>query len=507
MNPDRIKDQLSFRGADLYYRANNAGGDDRDTYTPPQNQDAEQALLSAILSNNKAYEAVSEFLQPGHFYNGALSSLFAAIITLIERGQTADAITLRNFVAKDDNIKQLGGAEYIAQLAGTFVALSNAKDYGRVIYDAYLRRQLIGVGESIITKAHGEDLEADALHQVEEAEQRLFQLATAGDTGGGFVTFKDSLGKAINTAEAAYKGDRPISGITTGLRDLDHKLGGLQKSDLIILAGRPSMGKTALATNIAYSAARLHADTNGNDGAVTAFFSLEMSAEQLAMRQISEHARVPSDAIRRGKVTKAQFNAMLESKGELERVPLLIDDTTGLSIAALRTRARRLKRSAQGLGLIIVDYLQLMDGSARYGRENRVQEVSHITSGLKGIAKDLDVPVIALSQLSRNVESREDKRPQLADLRDSGTIEQDADVVMFVFREEYYHERTEPVQHANASKQQFNDAYQQWEKRGQEIENLAEVIIAKQRHGPIGTVKLHFEAAFTKFSDLAIHNS
>jgi replicative DNA helicase len=302
--------------------------------------------------------------------------------------------------------------------------------------------------------------------------------------------------------EAAYKSDSHITGVTTGLRDLDKKLGGFQPSDLIILAGRPSMGKTALATNIAFNSAKAFMDTNGKSGGVVGFFSLEMSAEQLSTRLISEYARIPSNDIRRGQIKREEFTRLMESIKELERVPLYIDDTPALSIAALRTRARRMKRSAHGLGMIVIDYLQLMQGSGSKKEENRVNEISEITRGLKAIAKELDIPVVALSQLSRAVENREDKRPQLADLRESGSIEQDADVVMFVFREEYYHSRMEPSRRADEADDKFNRRYADWQDRGSKIHNIGEVILAKQRHGPIGTVALHFEGAFTRFSDL-----
>jgi replicative DNA helicase len=303
-------------------------------------------------------------------------------------------------------------------------------------------------------------------------------------------------------AEAAHKRDTHISGVTTKLRDLDMKLGGLQPSDLIILAGRPSMGKTALATNIAYNAARAFLESDGKEGAVVGFFSLEMSSEQLATRLISEYTRIPSNDIRRGQIRAEQFDEIVQGIKELERLPLYIDDTPALTVAALRTRARRMKRSAHGIGLIVIDYLQLMQGSGSRHAENRVLEVSEITRGLKALAKELNVPIMALSQLSRKVEERDDKRPQLADLRESGAIEQDADVVMFVFREEYYHSRGEPSQNQNEKREQFETRYAEWQEKGARVHNIAEVIIAKQRHGPIGTEKLHFEGQFTRFSDL-----
>jgi replicative DNA helicase len=329
-------------------------------------------------------------------------------------------------------------------------------------------------------------------------------LAQSGEMNRGFVKLERSLTSSIHMAEAAYKRDSHVTGVTTGLRDLDRKLGGLQKSDLVILAGRPSMGKTALATNIAFSAARALHDTGGKEGSAVAFFSLEMSNEQLATRLLGEHSNVPSDKIRRGEIKQDDFSKFLEATKVLSRVPLFIDDTPGLTVAALRTRSRRLKRLVPSLGMIVIDYLQLLRGGSRR-EENRVQEISEITRGLKGLAKELELPVLALSQLSRAVENREDKRPQLADLRESGSIEQDADVVMFVYREEYYHTRSEPSRRQDESDEKYNHRYERWQQRGEEVRNVAEVLIAKQRHGPIGTVQLHFDGAYTRFSNLEKH--
>ncbi|MBY0427647.1 MAG: replicative DNA helicase [Alphaproteobacteria bacterium] len=479
--------------------ASNVGAPSR---LPPHNLDAEQALLAAILGNNLAYEKVSEFLRADHFYNPVFGKMYQAAITLIERGQKADAITLKHFFASDPEIHQLGGDDYLAQLTGSYVSIINAADYGQTIHDLHLRRQLINIGTDVVTDAFDGAVETQAIQQVEEAEQKLFQLATTGDTRGGFVSLGASLQKAQVMYEAAYKSENKITGVSTGLRDLDKRLGGLQRSDFIILAGRPSMGKTALATNIAFNAAKLFAETGGKMGAVTGFFSLEMSAEQLSTRLVSEHARVPSNDIRRGEIKREEYVKIIESIKELEGIPLYIDDTPALTIAALRTRARRMKRSAHGLGLIVIDYLQLMQGSGSRKEENRQNEVSEIARGLKAIAKELNVPVLALSQLSRSVETREDKTPQLSDLRESGAIEQDADVVMFVYREEYYHSRSEPKPRDNEDNHKFNERYQRWQENGEKVHNMAQVIIAKQRHGPIGTVELHFEGAFTRFSDL-----
>lgn len=469
--------------------------------TPPHNIEAEQALLGAILVNNVAHEKVSEILEPDHFYDPVHGRIYGAVCTLINRGQIADPKTLRGLFETDPALAPLGGAQYLTDLAASIIAIINAEDYARLIHDLFLRRQLITLGEDMVNEAYKHDLEKPATQQIETTEQRLFELAKTGELDRGFIKLEKSLVQSLRLAEEAYKRDSHVTGVTTGLRDLDRKLGGLQKSDLVILAGRPSMGKTALATNIAFSAARSFYDTEGKEGAAVAFFSLEMSSEQLATRLLGEHASVPSDKIRRGEIKQEDFSKFLEATKILSRAPLYIDDTPGLAVAGLRTRARRLKRLVPHLGLIVIDYLQLLHGTARRD-DNRVQEVSEITRGLKALAKELDVPVLALSQLSRAVEMREDKRPQLADLRESGSIEQDADVVMFVYREEYYHARSEPTRRQDESDEKFNSRHQRWMERGEEIRNIAEVLIAKQRHGPIGTVELHFDGPFTRFSDL-----
>jgi replicative DNA helicase len=478
--------------------------------TPPHNTEAEQALLAAILVNNQAYHRVAEFLLPAHFADAVHGRIFAAIAKLIERGQIANPVTLKNLFDQDEALAEIGGAAYLSRLAASVVTIVNAADYGRTIYDLHLRRELITIGEDVVNEAYKHDLDRDATAQIETAEKKLFDLAETGQVEGGFQPFAKSLASAIILAEAAFKRSGKTTGVSSGFRDMDKLLGGLHPSDLVILAGRPSMGKTALATNIAFNAAKMYrpvklADgrTVAEDGAVVGFFSLEMSAEQLATRILAEESGVSGDRIRRGDVSHDDFDKFVQASTMLSRVPIFIDDTPALSIAALRTRARRLKRQ-QGLGLIVVDYLQLLQGSpdSRHN-DSRVQEVSEITRGLKALAKDLDVPVIALSQLSRAVEQREDKRPQLADLRESGSIEQDADVVMFVFREEYYLGRAEPMRRPEESDEKFNDRYERWHQRLEEVHGTGEVIVAKQRHGPIGTVKLRFEGATTKFEDLA----
>jgi replicative DNA helicase len=476
--------------------------------TPPSNTEAEQALLGAIFRNNLAYGRVSDFLLPEHFSYAVHQRIYAAITKLIERGQPANPTTLKNLFDQDGALAELGGAEYLKQLADSAVTIINAEDYGRRIHDLHLRRQLIDLGEDVVNDAFRHDLDDDAVNQIERAEARLFELASSGQAEGGLRPLDAALRNALEMAEAAFQRSGRTVGVGTGFIDLDKKLGGLHPSDLIILAGRPSMGKTSLATNIAFNAAKAYVAGVGpdgrkiaEDGAVIGFFSLEMSAEQLATRILAEESEVSSDRIRRGDVRREDFDRFVAASQRLSTVPLYIDDTPALSIAALRTRARRLKRQ-QGLGVIVIDYLQLLRpaGGGR-GSENRVQEISEITRGLKAIAKELEVPVLALSQLSRAVEQREDKRPQLADLRESGSIEQDADVVMFIFREEYYLSRGAPTERPEETQDKFNDRYQRWLDRSNEVAGLAEVIIAKQRHGPIGTVKLHFEAETTKFDN------
>jgi replicative DNA helicase len=478
--------------------------------TPPYNTEAEQALLGAILINNAAYGRVSEFLLPEHFGNAVHGRIFAAIGKLIERGQIANPVTLKSLFDQDGALAEIGGAQYLARLAASAVTIINAADYGREIHDLHLRRQLITVGEDVVNDAFRQDLDDSAREQIERAEAKLFELATIGQTEGGFQPFSFALTEAINNAEAAFKRSGKTVGVATGFIDLDKKLGGLQRSDLVILAGRPSMGKTTLATNIAFSAAKAYRPMRlpdgqiaAEDGAVVGFFSLEMSAEQLATRILAEESGTSSDRIRRGDVRHEDFDKFVQASQHLAAVPLFIDDTPALSVGAIRTRARRLKRQ-QGLGLIIIDHIQLLrpPGHAR-AAENRVQELSEITRSLKALAKELDVPVLALSQLSRAVEQREDKRPLLADLRESGSIEQDADVVMFIFREEYYLSRAEPTRRADEGDDRYNDRYARWQERLEQVHALSEVIIAKHRHGPIGKVVLRFDPETTKFDNFA----
>ncbi len=475
---------------------------------PPHNFEAEMALLGAILANNRAVEKVTEFLRPEHFADAKHGRIYDACQRLIERGQLANPVTLKNLFEQDDALTEIGGNAYLARLAASAVSIINAGEYGRTIHDLYLRRELIELGGEVVNHAYEVTLEETALNQIEEAERNLYELATTGQFGGAFVTLAEAMTEAIHSAEKAFKRSSHVTGVTTGLIDLDRKLGGLHASDLVILAGRPSMGKTALATNIAFNAAaayREEPDPEGKvqvaEGAKVAFFSLEMSAEQLANRILAEQTGLPSDKIRRGEVGRDDFPRFLEAVQRLQRLPLFIDDTPALSVSALRTRARRLKRQ-HGVGLIVIDYLQLLQPGGTTRNENRVQEVSEITRGLKALAKELDIPVLALSQLSRAVEQREDKRPQLADLRESGSIEQDADVVMFIFREQYYLERSHPSQRPDESEEKYLQREEKWKERCEKAHNKAEVNIAKQRHGPIGTINLLFEATLTRFDNL-----
>jgi len=459
----------------------------------PQNLEAEQVLLANLINDNLSFEQVSDFLRPEHFSDNALAKIYQAVCWLLEKGQVADAVTLRDFFARDNELNKIGGVDLLAQLASAVVSPGNTREYARLIYELHLRRQLIHLGHEIVNKAHHANLERSPSQQIEEAEQFLYELTTKGSFDRNFVDFSQALVKSIEIASRAYKRESKIVGITSGLSEVDKWLGGLHPSDLIIIAGRPSMGKTALGMNIAFNAAKASLRQR-KEGGVTAFFSLEMSAEQLAGRILSSESGVTSDKIRRGELTDPDFNKFYEVSRDLASLPLFIDDTPALTMSALRTRARRLKRK-ENLGLIVIDYLQLIHSSSSRRNDNRVQELSEITRGLKALAKELNVPVIALSQLSRAVESRDDKRPQLADLRESGSIEQDADVVMFIYRQAYYEERKEP--------DPATEKHLEWQAKMDRIYNVAEIIIAKQRHGPVGTLKLFYDNRLTKFRDLA----
>ncbi|MBX9595632.1 MAG: replicative DNA helicase [Roseomonas sp.] len=474
---------------------------------PPQNPEAEQALLGALLANNKAYERVSEFLAPDHFADPVHGRIYGAIQRRIEAGQLADAVTLRAEFEHNGLLDEVGGTAYLGQLLTAMVGIINAGEYGKVIHDAWMRRQLVDLGEVIVNRAFGAEPELDGRQQLESAEQALFDLAKDNGSDGGFVHFEKALATAVQHAATAFSNPGGVSGLSTGLRDYDAKTGGLHRSDLLILAGRPAMGKTALATKIAFGAARSilrkarENDPNAIPRGGVAIFSLEMSADQLATRLLSEEARISGDRIRRGDIMQRDFDKFLEVSRELQSLPLWIDDTPAITISALRTRCRRLQRT-RGLDLVVVDYLQLMRPAAGTRPESRVLEISMITQGLKAIAKELSIPVIALSQLSRQVESREDKRPQLSDLRESGSIEQDADMVMFVYRDEYYLAQRQPKELNFENPQKLHEAMEKWQKDMEGAHNKAELIIAKQRHGPTGTIKLFFEGEFTRFGDL-----
>lgn len=466
----------------------------------PYSLDAEQALLGAVLYDNEVFYRVNGFLKPEHFYDPLHGRIYGACEKLISSGRLASPVMLNTYLGEEEAFREAGGERYLVQLAQSVPTTVGAADYGRLIFDLHTSRGLINIGSQMIERAKAADLEDDPRGQVELAEKELYALAETGHYGGGFQTFDTALAEAISIAQVAFQRGGGLSGVTTGLRDLDGKLGGLHSSDLIILAGRPSMGKTALVTNIAVNAAKAFVPEKTADGQYKAkegarvgFFSLEMSADQLAGRILAEFSGVASDKIRRGDISEGDFEEIYDASSKLEQLPLYIDDTGGLTIAQVAARARRLKRM-NGLDLLIIDYLQLLAGSKKSG-ENRVQELTEITTGLKALAKELAVPVIALSQLSRQVEAREDKRPQLSDLRESGSIEQDADVVMFVYREEYYLGRSEP--------REGTPEHIEWQHRMDDVHGQAEVIIGKQRHGPIGTVKLGFQPELTRFGDLA----
>ncbi|WP_146589022.1 replicative DNA helicase [Puniceibacterium confluentis] len=467
--------------------------------TMPHSIEAEQQLLGAILTNNDIYDRVASIISAQHFFDPVHARIYDIAAARIAKNNLASPVTLKAFMEDDEGLKELGGPAYLARLAGAAVSSFAVRDYAQMIYDLAIRRDLIALGRDISAKASKVDVASEPREQIVEAEQALYKLAEQGQAESGFQSFLRAVTDAVNVANTAYQREGGLSGISTGLIDMDKKLGGLHPSDLLILAGRPSMGKTSLATNIAFNVAKAYkrgTKADGTEGAieggVVGFYSLEMSAEQLAARILSEASEVPSEQIRRGDMTEGEFRRFVDAAKSLEACPLYIDDTPALPISQLAARARRLKRT-HGLDVLMVDYLQLVRGTGK--SENRVNEISEITMGLKAIAKELHIPVIALSQLSRQVESREDKRPQLSDLRESGSIEQDADVVMFVFREEYYKEREKPGDHDL-------DKMAAWQEEMERLHGKAEVVIGKQRHGPIGTVELSFEGQFTRFGNL-----
>jgi replicative DNA helicase len=466
----------------------------------PHNIEVEQELLGAILINNEALYRVSDFLEPDHFFETIHQRIFELARSLIRAGKPATPTTLKTFLPGELDIAGLSLNQYLARLVAGATTIINAEDFGQTIYNLSIRRALITIGGDIINLAHDAPVDATPASHIEDAERKLYEIAETGRYESGFKNFEKALTTAVDMTAAAYQRDGKLSGLSTGLRDLDSKLGGLQASDLVVLAGRPGMGKTALATNIAYNVAKawqgdVRADGHMGtvNGGIVGFFSLEMSAEQLATRIISEQTGISSSKMRRGDIDDSLFEKIKDRVIEIQHLPLFIDETGGVSVAQLAARARRLKRQ-RGLDLIVIDYIQLMQGSTRRAMEGRVQEVTEITTNLKALAKELKVPILALSQLSRQVESREDKHPQLSDLRESGSIEQDADVVMFVYREEYYLMNREPrpgtVEH------------EKWRADMEAVLGKAEVIIGKQRHGPTGTVNLHFDAELTRFADL-----
>ena len=460
----------------------------------PSNLEAEVALLGSILVNNDIIDEVSTIINSSIFYDPAHIKIYEVIESLNNKGMIANPITLKNFFEKDDMLNEVGGTEYLVKLTRFSGSAKQAIDYAKIIHEMYLRRELVLISDKLSADTlNANSHEQNAENIIEGTEKSLFDLAERGSFSQSFLKFNEALDQTIEMATLAMKSDQGIVGVPTGLTDLDEKLGGLHKSDLVILAGRPGMGKTALATNIAYHAAQNL--LSRQEKSSIAFFSLEMSSEQLSTRILSEQARIKSDDIRRGKVTETEINRYIETSRNIYNLPLYIDETPAITIATLSNRARRIKRLF-GLSLIVVDYIQLMRAPNSNNRgDNRVQEVSEITQGLKALAKELKVPVLALSQLSRAVESRDDKKPQLSDLRESGSIEQDADVVMFVYREAYYLENKQPklgsIEHA------------EWQSKMNDVNGLADIILGKQRHGPTGTVKVEFEGIYTKFKDLS----
>ena len=453
----------------------------------PNNIDAEQAVIGSILVSNDIFDEISTIISSINFYDPMHQKIFEAIESLVYKGMLANPITLKNYF--EDEKDDLNVPEYLVKITKFSTSVRQAIEYSKIVYDMFVRRELIKISEQTIDSAKLSELDTSGQTIIENSERLLFDLAEKGSFNSSLVKFDEAMKQTIEMASAAYKNEEGIVGVPTGLRDIDDKLGGLHQSDLIIIAGRPSMGKTSLATNIAFNAAQ-KLQESGKKSSI-AFFSLEMSSEQLSTRIISEQARISSNDIRRGRISDEQFDKFLETSKNISELPLYIDETPAISIAAMSNRARRIKRLF-GLDMIVVDYIQLMKGTT-FNKDGRVQEISQITQGLKAIAKELAIPVVALSQLSRQVEQRDDHKPQLSDLRESGSIEQDADVVMFVYREGYYLQRKEPreatVEHA------------EWQAKMNEVAHLAEILIGKQRHGPIGKVTLEFEERFTKFKD------
>ncbi|MEO1167412.1 MAG: replicative DNA helicase [Pseudomonadota bacterium] len=473
----------------------------------PHNVEAEAALLGALLIDNRLVDDVQRILREDHFFDPVHGRIYQAIIKMVvDKNMVANPVTLKPMFEADEGLKELGGVGYLVKITESGVALIGARDFATQIYELALLRALIGVGREMVEKAVDTSDAVDPKAQIEEAEIELYKVAEAGGESGSTKTFASAAAEAVTMAQRALNSGGNVSGYTTGFSSLNHHFGGLHKSDLIILAARPGMGKTALATNIAFETAlRFQRDKDDeieeSIGAPVAFFSLEMSADQLATRILSERSRISSEKLRKGQISQEEFRNLARAAAELESLPFYIDDTPGLTIAALRTRARRLKRQ-RGISMVVVDYLQLLQGSGK-ANDNRVNEISEISRGLKTLAKELEVPVLALSQLSRAVEQREDKKPQLSDLRESGSIEQDADIVLFIYREDYYHGFAEPPMITEQSSPEEREKRSAWELKNQEVAGQAQVIIAKQRHGATGTVTLRFDHEFTRFSDMA----
>ena len=469
------------------------------------NTEAELALIGCILWDNRNYEKVSDFLNENHFVDETNKIIFSTIKNLLDKNILVSPITLKNYLPEDKN--NINKVNYLNQIKDSAPSTQNTFNYAKIIYDLYVKRNLVGIARNIIEETNTNNNNI-VENLIENAENDLYNLSQTGNSDRSFINFGNALQGAVDIISEAYKREGKIAGVPTGFKDLDKKLGGLHKSDLIIIAGRPSMGKTALGTNIAFNCAIKYLEEKDEfqniriiDGGKVAFFSLEMSSEQLATRILAEQTKISGDKMRKAELNKQDFNKIAKTSSELENLNLIIDDNPVLTIPTLRARARRLKR-LHDINLIIIDYLQLMSSSSNSKNDGRVQEISEITRGLKSIAKELNIPVVALSQLSRQVEQREDKRPQLSDLRESGTIEQDSDVVIFIYRESYYLERLEPIRKSEEDDMKYNERVSRWQQLTNENYNKAEIIIAKQRHGPIGSIKMHFDANYTKFSDL-----
>ena len=464
----------------------------------PQNIEAEQSLIGSILFDNKVMEDLPTNFASRHFFDPLHSSIFEACISLTDNGRLADPVTLKGYLKDDVSLRDIDIEQYLSDLREGTLSLSKAKFYADEIRNCYVRRSLIRIGDDLIDRSINPSIEISPDQEISNTEEQLYNLAEKDQVNSGPIDFKTILGKATNQINEAYQRKGSLSGVDTGFSGLNRQLGGLNKSDLLVLAGRPAMGKTALATNIGFNAAKTSKIENNQSILI---FSLEMSAEQLAQRILAEQSTIDSHKLRNGDISEKEFSDLVSTQNEIMNLPFFIDDTPAISVGQIASRARRLKRT-NGLALIIIDYIQLIQGTKASEAQGRVQEVSSITRGLKSLAKELDVPILALSQLSRAVEQREDKRPILADLRESGSIEQDADVVMFVYREEYYLDKSEPTQRDNENQESFNERFLRWQDRRNLAEGKAEIIISKQRHGPTGIIQVQFEAKYTRFMDL-----